>query len=125
MRLCFHDDALIESVAAGKVLGPDDTVEAIRAAFREGVYSMNEWEIEPLGTDVVLAWAGVRHRPDGSKRISDTRIYWLVAGRDGLMWRVRIFHDRDTALGVLDEHGHDLGIEPTEPATDGRGPMHG
>src|SRR5258707_519210 len=83
MRLCFHDEALIESVAAGTVLGPDETVAAIEEAFRDGIYSMGRWTIDSLEPDVVLAWAGVRHRPDATGRISDNTVYWLVTGRDG------------------------------------------
>jgi aminoglycoside phosphotransferase (APT) family kinase protein len=112
MRECFHDEARIESVAAGGVLGPAETVDAVRAAFDEGIYSMSDWELEQLGDpDAALAWAGVRHRPAGSPaRISDATIYWLVTGRDGLVWRVRIFRDRSSALSHLARTGHSLGL---------------
>jgi hypothetical protein len=112
MRECFHDEARIESVAAGGVLGPDETVDAIRAAFDEGIYSMSDWELEQLGdSDAVLAWAGVRHRPPGSiARISDATIFWLATGRDGHVWRVRIFRDRASALAHLARTGLSLGL---------------
>jgi hypothetical protein len=113
MRECFHDEALIESVAAGKALGPDETVAAIRSAFADGIYAMSDWTIEPLpdNPNIVIAWAGVRHRArDGTGRISDATVYWLVSGRDGLMWRVRIFGDRTTTLQQLERHGPTLGL---------------
>src|SRR4051812_26358245 len=47
MRACFHDDALVESVASrGEALGPDDTLEALARAFEDGVYSVRDWRYE-------------------------------------------------------------------------------
>jgi hypothetical protein len=112
MRECFHDEARIESVAAGGVIGTTETVDAIRAAFDEGIYSMSDWELEQLGDpDAALVWAGVRHRPPGSAaRISDATIFWLVTCRDGLVWRVRIFRDRASAVSHLTRTGRSLGL---------------
>jgi hypothetical protein len=38
-------------------------------------------------------------------------VYRLISGRDGLMWRVRLFRSRSTALAAFAEHGPSLGIE--------------
>jgi hypothetical protein len=110
-RACFHPEAKIESVAAGAVLGPAETVAAVESAIDDGVYAMSEWTIETLEPEVVLAWAGVRQRGRAHpKQISDGMVFWLVTGRDGLMWRVRTFRDRDAATAHLATHGHTLGL---------------
>ena len=55
MRACCSDDAIIESVTANEALGPDETVAAVRAAYRAGVYHVQEWLNEDLTDDVVLS----------------------------------------------------------------------
>lgn len=112
LRRCFHDEARIESVAAGGVLDPDRTVVAIAAAFKDGPYSPGEWEFDELAPDVVISWTSVRYRPPGSGtgRTSDSRLYWAMTGRDGLIWRVRVFGDRAEAIAALERYGPDLGI---------------
>jgi hypothetical protein len=98
MRACFHDDALIESVASyGKPLGADETAEALRAAFNDGVYAIGDWAYEEIAPDTVLSWTGARHRRLGSG-MSDETVYRLIMGRDGLMWRVTLFGSRADAL---------------------------
>ena len=46
--------------------------------------------------------------------ISDERVYRLTVGKEGLMWRVRLFRRRDDALACLEEHGPDLGLQRLE-----------
>ncbi len=110
MRACLHDDALIESIASdGVALGPDETVEAIRLAYADGVYEIGDWQIEEIAPDVVLWWTGARHRlPD--QRMRDEKVCRLTVAKDGLMWRVKLFRLRDLALDHLERHGPGLGL---------------
>ena len=102
MRACFHDGALIESVASsGQPLGADETAEALRDAFTDGVYAIGGWEYEEITPDTVLSWTGARHRrPDSGMR--DEIVCRLITGRDGLMWRVKLFSSRAEALAYLE-----------------------
>ncbi|HEY4348374.1 MAG TPA: hypothetical protein VGM80_12360 [Gaiellaceae bacterium] len=110
MRACFHDDALIESVASdGRPLDADRTVEALREALADGVYAIGDWQYEELEPTVVLSSTGARHRL-ADARIRDEMVFRLIVGRDGLMWRVKLFHTREEALGYLAEHRSELGI---------------
>ncbi len=108
MRACFHDEAVIESVASGGLpLGPDETVEAIRVALTDHVYSVGNWAYEQLRPDVILSITGARHLRPGSG-MTDATVYRLISGRDGLMWRARLFGDREQALAYLERHGPSL-----------------
>jgi hypothetical protein len=110
MRTCFCEDALIESVASnGRMLGPDETVEAIGEALRDGVYVIDDWRYETLVGETVLSTTRARHRlPSGAMR--DEMVHRLVSGREGLMWRVRLFAGREAALAHFDRHGPGLGL---------------
>jgi len=111
MRACFHDDAIIESVASGsRALGPDETAFALGEALRDGVYMIYGWRYEELTPDVVLTITRARHRV-GDRAVRDEAIYRLISGRDGLMWRARVFRSRSKALAAFAEHGPSLGIE--------------
>jgi hypothetical protein len=110
MRGCFHDDAVIESVASSsRPLGPDETAFALAEALRDGVYMVYGWKYEELAPDVVLSITRARHRA-GDRAVRDETVYRLVSGRDGLMWRVRLFRSRSSALAALAEHGPSLGV---------------
>jgi hypothetical protein len=110
MRSCFHDDAVIESVASSsRALGPDETAIALGEALRDGVYMVYGWQYEELAPDVVLSVTRARHRA-GDRAVRDESVYRLVSGRDGLMWRVRLFRSRSSALAALAEHGPGLGL---------------
>ena len=103
MRACFHDEALIESVASfGQPLGADGTAEALRAAYNDGVYAIGDWEYEQIAPDTVLSSTGARHRRLGSGMI-DESVCRLIIGRDGLMWRVKLFSSRANALAYLQQ----------------------
>lgn len=110
MRTCFCDDALVESVASnGITLGPDETVEAIDEALRDGVYVIDDWRYEALARETVLSTTRARHRlPSGAMR--DETVHRLISGRDGLMWRVRLFKGREQALAHFRRHGEGLGL---------------
>jgi hypothetical protein len=102
MRACFHDEALIESVASfGQPLGADETAEALRAAFTDGVYAIGDWEYEQLAPDTVLSSTGARHRRRRRTGMTDETVCRLIIGRDGLIWRVRLFTSRAAALASL------------------------
>jgi ketosteroid isomerase-like protein len=110
MRACFHDDAVIESVASGsRALGPDETAFALGEALRDGVYMVYGWQYEELSPDVVLSITRARHRASG-RAVRDETVYRLISGRDGLMWRVRLFRSRSSALAAFAEHGPSLGL---------------
>jgi hypothetical protein len=110
MRSCFHDDAVIESVASSsRALGPDETAVALGEALRDGVYMVYGWQYEELAPDVVLSTTRARHRA-GDRAVRDEAVYRMVSGRDGLMWRVRLFRSRSSALAAFAEHGPSLGL---------------
>jgi hypothetical protein len=109
-RLC-HDEARLESLASGRVLGPDETIEAMRSAALGGLYVMSRWRTEPLDPEAVLIFAHMRHQHPGSGfRITDSNYVWVMTCRDGLVWRVKVCSDRDTALRLFAEHGRSLGM---------------
>lgn len=110
MRSCFRDDALVESVASnGAILGPDETVEAIDRALRDGVYVIDDWRYQTVAPATVLSTTRARHRlPTGAMR--DETVHRLISGREGLMWRVRLFHRPDEALAHFRRHGEGLGL---------------
>ena len=110
MRSCFHDESLIESVAsAGSALGPDETVEAIQSAYADGVYEIGDWRYEEITAEIILSSTGARHRLP-HQQMRDENVCRLMIGREGLMWRVRMFKDRAQAIGHLEEHRPDLGL---------------
>ena len=110
MRACFHDEAMIESVASnGRALPPDEQIEALADAFDDGVYSIRDWRYEELAPEIVLSWTGARHLlTDAGMR--DEVVCRLHVGRNGLMWRVKLFRTRDEALAHLEQHGPSLGL---------------
>jgi hypothetical protein len=109
MRACCCDDAIIDSVTAGKALGPDETVAAVRAAYSNGVYAVEEWAHEDLAEEVALSSGGVRYRP-AAGRMRDAVFYWLSSGKDGKLWRVKAFGERDAALAHFERHGRTLDL---------------
>jgi hypothetical protein len=110
MRSCFHDEALVESVASnGRPVGRDETVEALAHAFADGVYSIRDWRYDELAPQIVLSWTSARHLIDGAG-MRDETVCRLHVGRDGLMWRVKLFRSREDALRYLDEVGPSLGL---------------
>jgi hypothetical protein len=103
MRACFHDDAVIESVASGGLaLGPDETIEALHLAFSDSMYLIGDWRYEPLDDDLVLSWTTTRHG-EGREHHHET-VYRITIGRDGLMWRVGLFRRRADALASVEQH---------------------
>ena len=115
MRACCTDDSIIDSLTAGAPLGPDETVAAVKAAYQDGVYSVSVWTHETLDPNTVLSSGRVRYRP-GPGRMSDAGHYWLTTGKNGLMWRVKVFSRREAALAHLAAHGPTLGLTSTARA---------
>jgi hypothetical protein len=110
MRACFHDEAMIESVASnGRALPPDEQAEALATALDDGVYSIRDWRYEEVGPQIVLSWTGARHLVTEAG-MRDEVVCRLHVGRDGLMWRVKLFRTRDEALAHLEQHGPSLGL---------------
>jgi len=110
LRACFHDDAVIESVASDShPLGPDATARALAEALEDGVYMIYGWQYEELEPEVVLAITRARHRAGGGV-IRDETVYRVVSGRDGLMWRMKLFRSHGEALAHLERHGRSLGL---------------
>ena len=101
LRSCFHDDALIESVASdGEPLGADETVDLVGKSLVDGVYSIREWHYEEHTPEILLVRVGARHSfpPSG---IVDEAIFRVVVGRDGLMWRARGYATHEAALTAI------------------------
>ena len=101
LRSCFHDDAVIESVASdGMPLGPDATAELIRKALVDGVYSIRKWHYEVHTPEIVLVTVGARHsfQPGG---IADETVFRVVVGRDGLIWRARGYATHEAGLSAI------------------------
>jgi hypothetical protein len=116
MRACFRDDALVESIAShGQALGPGETLEAIDAAFGDGVYEIGNWQYEEISAELVLCSTGARHRVPGTG-MRDETVCRLMSGRDGLIWRAKLFRNRDDALEHLEAYGPDLGMSSAPPA---------
>jgi hypothetical protein len=110
IRALFHDDARIESVAAGiQAHGPDETVAAMRSSAQGGIYMLGAWTTETLGSDAAVVYSRMRHHV-AKGAITDEGLYWLMTLRGDLFWRVRIFRDRVAALTCLAERGPDLGL---------------
>jgi hypothetical protein len=109
MRACCSDDAIIDSVTANAPLDADQTVAAVRAAYRAGVYHVQEWDNEELADGVVLSSGRVQYRPEPG-HMSDSMFHWITVGRGGLMWRVKAFAARDEALAHFEQHGQSLGL---------------
>jgi hypothetical protein len=113
LRLLFHDEARLQSLAAGGVNDPDRTVAAMRKAAVDGVYAMGPWSIEELGQDAILVNARMRHQrrtEAGGPAVADQSYFWLMTGRDSLLWRMRIFTDREAAVECLQRHGPTLDL---------------
>ena len=62
MRACFHEEAMIESVASnGRALPADEQADALASALDDGVYSIRDWRYEEVAPQIVLSWTGARH----------------------------------------------------------------
>jgi hypothetical protein len=109
MRACCSDDAVIDSVTANEPLGPDETVAAVQAAYRAGIYRVREWQNEDLADDVVLSAGRVQYKP-GPGQMRDSMFHWVTTGKDGRLWRVKAFETRKDALAHLEHHGSSLGF---------------
>jgi hypothetical protein len=73
------------------------------------VYAIGDWRYEQVAPDVLLSWTGARHRlPE--QRMRDGTVVRLIAGRDGLFWRIKLFPTRAQALAHLELAGPDLGL---------------
>jgi hypothetical protein len=108
LRLLVCEDARLESIAARGVAGPDATIEAMRFAASGDGFTVRDFEIEALETDVVLVRASTSHSERDVSVL--TSVQWLVSGRDGLIWRARIVASRAEAELVLRDEGHALGV---------------
>jgi len=111
MRRCLHDDALIETVASDwQPVSADEAVEAIRTALeRDPYYLEGTWHYDPLPAGIVLTAMPVRERSTAGG-IRHRTVWRLTSGRDGLIWRQRLFAGRDEALAHLEQHGPSLGL---------------
>lgn len=105
MRSLLHSESRLESLAApGAVLSPDKLVEAIRGAMSDGVYAVKSWDIELLTRHAALTLGRVRYRTGVGGFTDESRV-WLTSERDGLIWRMRIFNDRESAIDCLEKPG--------------------
>ena len=80
----------------------------MRDAYRAGVYDVSPWQHEEV-EGAVLSFGAVQYRPTpGTMR--DAVFHWVTTGKDGLMWRVKAFRERDAAIEHLRQHGPSLGL---------------
>jgi len=98
MQTLIHPAGRLESLAAvGQVLSNVEVVDAIEAAARRGLYAVPAWEPVLVGPHIGLVDSRVRYRV-GPNGITDEHRWWLASERDELIWRMRVFGDRATAL---------------------------
>jgi hypothetical protein len=110
MRALLHASSRLESLAApGLVLSADGLIEAIRGATEHGIYAVKSWQVEPLGQRAGLVDGRVRYRY-GRRGFTDEHRVWVSTERDGLIWRMRVFHDRRSSLRCFGEGSLDLGL---------------
>ena len=117
LRAAFHDDASVETFASGgRPLGPDQTVEAIRAALEDEFFELGDWRHEPLAPTVALVVTTIRYHVTAS-HIRHTTVYRLISGKDGLIWRGKLFRAHADAVAHWERHGPSLGMDaPNEQA---------
>ena len=110
MRALLHDASRLESLAAvGRVLTPDELVDAIQTASADKVYVVKTWRVEALGQRAGIADGRVRYR-HGAGGFTDEPRAWVATERDQRIWRMRIFRSRHDAIRCFGEHGLDLGL---------------
>jgi hypothetical protein len=111
MRACLDDGALVETIAsAWCAVGADEAVEAIRTALeRDPLYLEGPWLYDELASEGVWTSMPVRERSTGGG-VRHENVHRLTSGRDGLIWRQRLFRSRGKALACLVQHGAGLGL---------------
>ena len=110
LRAAFHDDALVESFASGgRALGADATVEAIRVALQDEFFELGDWSYEELAPSIALLVTGIRYHVTNT-HIRHVTVYRLISGKDGLIWRGKLFHNRADALAHFENRGPELGL---------------
>jgi class 3 adenylate cyclase len=108
MRALLHEASRLESLAAvGRVLTPDELVEAIQTASADRVYAVKTWRVEALGQRAGIADGRVRYRLGPGGFTDESRV-WVATERDQQIWRMRIFRNRRDAIRCFGEHGLDL-----------------
>jgi len=107
LRGLLASDARLESIAARRITGPDETIEAMRFAAAGERYSISGYEIESLGDAVVLVRAWLRHARAGDEAHP---AFWLASGVHGLIRRARIVASRAEAELILEREGDGLGL---------------
>jgi hypothetical protein len=108
LRSLLADDALLESIAAAGVAGPDATIEAMRFAAAGETYTVDTYELESVGDDALLVDCSLVRRRNGAEVPS--AVCSLVTARAGLIWRGRTVQSRADAEAILCLHGRDLGM---------------
>jgi hypothetical protein len=110
MRALLHPAARLESLAAvGEVLSAAELVQAIRTASLRGLYAVKSWRVDLIRPQIGLAEARVRYESTPGA-ITDEPRRFLASDQDGLIWRMRIFHDLESAQRCLRENGVHLGL---------------
>jgi hypothetical protein len=118
LRSLLADDALLESIAAAGVAGPDATIEAMRFAAAGETHTVDAYELESLDDDALLVDCSLVRKRGGAEVTTVVRS--LVTGRAGLIWRAQTVHSRADAEAILRRHGLDLGIRGQAAARLGR-----
>lgn len=92
-----HPEARIEMLLMGGTVaeGPD----GLRAALLEEEFHLHRptlIDVEPIDDDGAMMIGRIQYE-SRSRGIADQRAVWLVALRDGLIWRVRPYRSRTAA----------------------------
>ena len=109
---CLRSDAIVETIATeGRPATPEEAAAANEALLKDDPYYLEgRWEYEQVAPDAVLTITSVRERSEAGG-IRHRNVFRLTTGRDGLIWRQRLFASREAALACWAEHGVDLGLQ--------------
>lgn len=116
LRSLYHDQALLQTEAAGRAfLGPDEVNGRIRAASENITYGGELGRVVALDEDAALMFERVRLPREHGGWVDRENIY-LMTFKDGLLFRTRIFETTEDATACYAEHGItlDVGAEARE-----------
>ena len=108
---CLRPDAIVETIGTiGRPGTPEAAVAANEALLRDDPYYLEgRWEYEQVAPEAVLTTTSLRERSEAGG-IRHRNVVRLTTGRDGLIWRQRLFASRQDALACWAEHGVELGL---------------
>jgi ketosteroid isomerase-like protein len=111
LRLLYHPDCRIVSVAAGAdaVLTRDELMAVLAEAATDTIYDVSFSRAETLGDDALVIVGRVRHRL--GRGFADSAWHWLWTLRDGVIYRSVAYPSLDGARAAYETLGDALGLE--------------